>query len=285
MQRMKRKMCHRDQRWGRFRRKKRLLINTNDFHASGATFQFLFIFSLLVNIALNISFTSTIDAKEIKTVHTARTQSQLYDTTSCRDRKGRFSLKGDKYTCWNARQDQSLCTTFPALRKKCPLSCNSCCIDNPREFDSIYPDFNLNKQKTCSMIPRILQDLNVDLCEKSRRWRNECPVSCGICPCSDTVGKFELQRNYTDNENSNNYSITVSVPTWNESRTETKTSCHPVRIKQSKCRWDVYKEKCPQTCNTCPPKIRTYEQLCEIDAKLSFPEIEDAPYYGYHSDQ
>ena len=99
-----------------------------------------------------------------------------------------------------------------------------------------------------------------DVCRKSKKWRDQCPMSCGICPCYDSKTKFQRT-------NGGRF-----------------LSCYTVQKNDSKCeKDDIFKEKCPLTCNTCP-KMKEYGPVCEIDAKVAFPDIEDAPYYGYHSD-
>ena len=181
--------------------------------------------------------------------------SLLVLTQACRDYVGEFILKGSNSTssCVNARKNKDLCT-IPVVRKNCKYTCSKCCEDKTEEFRQVFPDLSWTTMKSCSMVKN-----HPEVCMKSKKWRDHCPRSCDVCPCFDNPGQFRRK----ENGRSLSCQLAVSNP--------------------KKCGTRLFSENCPQTCNLCPMP-EPYEPTCEIDAKLSFPPLDEIEYYGYSSD-
>jgi len=119
-----------------------------------------------------------------------------------------------------------------------------------------------------------------------------CPVTCKLCPCEDTKGKFQYSNN-------------------------TKKRCSVAKKKKRFCGQEVFKDKCPLTCGLCkilpttPPTSSptttptssptaaptssptaaptsspsTAPTLsCTLTGTMAFPAVDEAMHYGYHSD-
>ena len=177
----------------------------------------------------------------------------------CKDHKSLFTVTSDtdgtitQTSCVDARNDPNLCS-IQTIRTNCKYTCYNCCEDNPQTFRQIYPDLIYQTPKSCSMI-----ETYPELCEKSKTWRDECPRSCGVCPCIDNPSKFSRRK----------YGVVLR-------------SCSMANT--NRCKKDLFRFNCPRSCNICPvPKIFPSNK-CEIDAILSFPELNDVDYYGYSSD-
>ena len=102
------------------------------------------------------------------------------------------------------------------FREMCPLRGNSCCFDNPERFD-ISEESEPQKIRTCEGMKE--WETFENLCEKDVVKEN-CPDSCGTCPCRDAGGRFE-----------NNKGNLVS--------------CFFPRRDPIKCRNSLFKERCP----------------------------------------
>ncbi len=179
----------------------------------------------------------------------------LVPSSGCRDTEKEFQLDDEKtpQTCFDAKINPELCN-FSTVREKCNYTCFKCCEDQKEDFFQIYPDLSWETPKKCSMIQQ-----HPDLCEKSQKWRDSCPRSCGTCPCFDNPGKFIQRVN--------------GVP----------RSCFIAAQNSNKCKMRLFRENCPRTCNICP-KPKVFKLRCDIDAKLSYPALDEIEYYGYSSD-
>lgn len=205
-----------------------------------------------INILLRVFMILTFINDNVVRATTAKESNNKYEDTSEKFQLGDGSYK----TCWHIRDIPNACSTQPIFREKCPYSCNLHCEDTEEIFQSYHPDLDWSTNKQCSMIDNHPE---MNLCQKSKRFRKNCPNSCELCPCLDNKGTFQKREGGK------------------------MLSCIMAKQNTKKCRFDAFKENCRKTCNTCPI-TKSYERTCEIDAKVSFPTLDEAQFYGYHSD-
>jgi len=171
-------------------------------------------------------------------------RAQIFE--KCENKSESFDLRnGDSALCDDAIFNPTFCDK-EVFKKNCPKACNTCCRDQPDKFTI---DGGLSRR--CSVL-----EGKPHLCNKDH-FRNNCPESCGICTCRNHTGKFVNK---------------VNKP----------LSCDILDKYEIKCRNDLFKKNCPESCNTCP--IRDSSYMCEIDAEIRFPSIDEASKYGYHND-
>ena len=189
--------------------------------------------------------------------------------TNCKDTNEEFEVHNEeqgkvttqKITCWDAIHSDPILCSRQVVQQKCPFACNRCCEDSISEFESIYPDLDFSTAKNCSMVKT-----NPELCYKDKIWRDKCQLSCKTCSCKSNDVFFQRRDNGM------------------------MQSCAKVITNPRRCNIETFQQNCPTLCDTCdivfPPSEveQNYNSTCEIDAKLSFPSIDEAPYYGYHSD-
>ena len=102
---------------------------------------------------------------------------QSDDSGSCEDNIGRTTLpNGLQKNCWQAKNNNSLCTRYNEVREHCPVACGICdpgpCVDTMGTI--VLPNGN----------PKFCWQARNDggkLCRRYSEIRTGCPLSCGEC--------------------------------------------------------------------------------------------------------
>jgi hypothetical protein len=117
------------------------------------------------------------------------------------------------------------------------------CGDTKKEFD-----IGNGKLKTC----RFIRKKKKGWCNSKLSVRENCPRSCGFCPCLDKKGKFQLGEN--------------------------KKKCKNANPNPNLCKKSKFSYNCPKVCGICAKGSE-----CVLRANHAFPysEADEAPYFGY----
>lgn len=102
------------------------------------------------------------------------------DLTACEDKNGRTTLpNGNGKSCFNAKNNLSLCDKWAEIAEHCPLTCGKCNLQG----DSTACEDNNGKTtlpnglwKSCEQAQK-----NSSLCGKWKEIRDFCPVTCNSC--------------------------------------------------------------------------------------------------------
>ena len=177
----------------------------------------------------------------------------MVPTVSCENDQDYFYVWPERTCKWirnKEKRRREFCVE-PQVLFKCPQSCGTCCIDNPK--------YKFGDNKSCLWIRKQQSRIDeyCDTFQNMQMVRDACPVTCGTCldPLNTPTISPAPSREICLNDRTFFYQ-------------DPKKTCQWVRFKESRrqeyCKINSVKTNCPQSCGYC----------CDNDLDYSFKNFE-----------